>query len=105
MAIIFLEEKNRKKHLYLFVGGLIVIFLALVVYFNAQKTKPLLSPITPKRIIIDWGVLNHPVVRQLKLPPEIPETLGTSENEEKIENKEKLFRDNPFEMLGVSGAE
>lgn len=74
MAIVFLEEKNRKKYLYLG-GGLVIValFIFIIVYFSNQEVLPTLQPIQPRKIVINWGALDNPILQQLDPPPQIPE--------------------------------
>ena len=85
MAIIFLEEKSKKKRLYFLGGAVVIILLIIVVYLSGQRAIPILQPVKPRRIVIDWSVLNHPVLQQLRLSPQIPES------------DKEMSRDNPFE--------
>ncbi len=88
MAIIFLEQKNRKKYFYLGAGIVIIILLIFVVVrFSNQEVLPTVQTVKPQKIIIDWSVFGNSLLQKLDSPLQVPQ-MGTMP-----------ARGNPFEKF------
>ncbi len=83
MAIIFLEQKNKKKYFYFATGAIIVALLIfMIIHFSNREVLPTIKPIEPKKIIIDWSVFDNPFLQKLEPPVQVPQpsTVPAREN-------------------------
>jgi hypothetical protein len=86
MAITFLQEKSRQKHLFLILV-LVIFGIILIVWWGFfrgnEKIPSGLVPtfLTPKEISIDWEVLKNPQLDELEVFEEISPLSGESGRE------------------------
>ena len=88
MAITFLHEKKRRRYLVLVLA--LLVFAILVIVWQGSSRRPeavpplLVGPLTPKKIIINWSVLEDLKLAELRLFEQIKPFEG------------KIGRKNPF---------
>ena len=74
MAIVFLEQKSKKKYFYLGAGIVIVILLIFVVmHFRNQEILPIVQTVNPQKITVDWSVFDNPLLQKLDSPLQVPQ--------------------------------
>jgi len=101
MAIVFLKEKRTQKSL-IVVFVLIILITAFIIWqgFFKEETEVYLEEegfkFTPRKIEIDFSILEHPVLEELQPFFEIEPLEEATPTEEGIEMPTEIGRENPF---------
>lgn len=92
MAITFIKEKKKQQYLIFVLIGVIGLILVYFVLSKAPRISPIfLAPLPePRKIEINFEVLEDPIFEEFQAPEEIPP----------LKDTEELGRENPFEPYG-----
>lgn len=92
MAITFIKEKKKQQYLIFVLIGLTGLIAVYFVFLKRPRVSPiLLVPLPePRKIEINFEVLEDPIFEEFQVPEEIPP----------LKETEELGRENPFDPYG-----